>query len=65
LILHHGKYCYSRKYAWAPVLIELIGAVSLLYSSLLLIQEARFAVASTLGEMASVRETVQRLQNRS
>lgn len=47
-------------FGWIPVVIELLGAISLLYASLLLIREARLAVASTLKEMTLVRDAIEK-----
>jgi hypothetical protein len=47
-------------FAWLPVALGLLGAVALLYASLLLIREARLAVDSTLHEMTYVRRVVAR-----
>jgi hypothetical protein len=46
------------QYGWVPVIFGLTGAGALLYSSVLLIQEARLAVRSNLQELAFVREAV-------
>ncbi len=46
------------RYSWIPVILGLCGACTLLYSSLLLVREARLAVGSTLQEMSFVREMV-------
>ncbi len=42
-------------YGWITVILSLIGAVTLLFSSLLLVAEARQAVTSTLRELDFVR----------
>ncbi len=46
------------QYGWVPVIFGLAGAGALLYSSVLLIREARLAVRSNLQELAFVREAV-------
>ena len=48
------------QFGWIPVVIDLLGALSLLYGSVLLIREARLAVSSTLKEMTSVRKAIER-----
>lgn len=45
---------------WVPVATGLLGSVALLHGSVLLVREARLAVASTLEEMSAVRTAVQR-----
>ena len=51
VLLHAG-------YEWLPVAMGLLGASALLYSSLLLVREARLAVGSSLIEMAFIRPVV-------
>jgi len=46
------------QYGWVPVVLGMIGASALLYSSLLLVREARQAVSSTLQELTFVRLSV-------
>ena len=41
----------SWEHAWVPIVLGLLGSVALLYGSLLLVQEARLAVGSTLQEL--------------
>lgn len=43
------------RYGWITVILSLVGAVTLLFSSLLLVAEARQAVTSTLRELDFVR----------
>ena len=43
---------------WLPVTLGLSGALALLYSSLMLLREARLAVRSTLQELAYVRHVM-------
>jgi len=50
------------EYGWIPVLTGLTGACALLWGSLLLVREARFAIGSTLQEMDYLRDTVSRLE---
>lgn len=45
-------------WGWVPVLTGLLGSAGLLYGSLLLIDEARLAVTSTLQEMEFVRRKI-------
>lgn len=45
-------------YDWVPVSCGLLGAGALLYSSLLLVREARLAVGSSLLEMTFIRPAV-------
>ena len=49
------------EYGWIPVLTGLAGACALLWGSLLLVREARFAIGFTLQEMEYLRDTVARL----
>jgi hypothetical protein len=46
------------EYGWVPVVFGLTGAGALLYSSVLLVREARLAVSVTLQELQFVRESV-------
>ena len=46
------------QYGWVPVVSGLAGTGALLYSSVLLIREARLAVRSTMQELGFVRDTV-------
>jgi hypothetical protein len=48
------------RFGWIPVVGGLIGACALLYGSILLIREAKLAIASTLHEMRFVRDAVTR-----
>ena len=45
-------------YTWLPVVSGFAGSCALLYGSLLLVQEARLAVRSTLQEVSLAREAV-------
>jgi len=45
-------------YEWAPIVSELAGASALLYSSMLLVGQARLAVGATLQELAFVQEAM-------
>lgn len=45
-------------FGWIPVTLELLGALSLLYGSVLLIREARVAIASTLQEISLVKQAI-------
>ena len=49
---------WQWRYGWIPVVLGLGGACALLYGSLLLVREARFAVNSTLQEMSFVRAAI-------
>jgi hypothetical protein len=51
------------RYAWPAVVLGLAGAAALLYGSVLLISEARQAVAATLLEMRYVSELIDRHRN--
>ena len=46
------------RYGWISVVLGLLGAGALLYSSLLLVQEARIAIRSTMHELAFLSEAV-------
>jgi hypothetical protein len=46
------------QYGWTAVVLGLSGASALLYSSVLLVREARLAVGATLQELAFVQEIV-------
>ena len=46
------------EYGWVPIVTALIGSASLLYGSVLLISEARHAIASTLQELQEIKETL-------
>lgn len=46
------------EYGWIPIVTALIGSASLLYGSVLLISEARHAIASTLQELQEIQETL-------
>lgn len=46
-------------FGWIPVSLELLGALALLYGSLLLIREARVAIASTLQEITMAKQAIQ------
>ena len=52
----------TEPYGWVAVTMGLCGASAMLYGSLLLIREARLAVASVLSEMAYVRGVADRHQ---
>jgi hypothetical protein len=47
-------------YDWVPTLIALVGSCSLLYGSVLLISEARHAIASTLQELREIEASVEK-----
>jgi hypothetical protein len=47
---------FGWSYGWVPVVLGLCGASALLYSSVLLIREARLSVSSLLQELAYARE---------
>ena len=49
---------FQWRYGWIPVVLGIMGAGALLYSSVLLVQEARIAIRSTLHELAFLREAV-------
>jgi hypothetical protein len=49
---------FQWQYGWIPVVSGLAGAGALLYSSVLLVREARLAVSSNLQELAFVRDAV-------
>lgn len=56
-----GVMSVSRwKFDWIPTVTALIGSCSLLYGSILLISEARHAIASTLQELHSIKEVIDR-----
>jgi hypothetical protein len=48
------------QYGWVPVVTALIGSTFLLYGSILLISEARHAIASTLQELQGIHETLKK-----
>lgn len=50
----------SWEHAWIPIALGLVGSCALLYGSLLLVQEARLAVGSTLKELAFVRRRLKK-----
>jgi hypothetical protein len=49
---------FHWQYSWIPVSLGLVGSCSLLYGSVLLILEGRYAIASTLHEMNAIRRSV-------
>jgi hypothetical protein len=51
---------FAWEHAWIPILLGLVGSVALLYGSLLLVQEARLAVGSTLQELDFVQRRLGR-----
>jgi hypothetical protein len=48
------------EYGWVPIVTALIGSASLLYGSILLISEARHAIAYTLQELQAINEALSR-----
>jgi Protein of unknown function (DUF2721) len=48
----------SWSYGWIPAVTALVGSCTLLYGSVLLISEARHAIASTLQELQGIRESI-------
>ncbi len=48
----------SWSFGWIPTVTALIGSGSLLYGSVLLISEARHAIASTLQELHEIKESI-------
>ena len=48
----------SWSYGWIPTITALIGSCFLLYGSVLLISEARHAIASTLQELNVIKDTI-------
>jgi hypothetical protein len=52
------------RFGWLAVLTGLAGGCMLLYGSILLVREARMAVASNFQEMAFVREVLERTRGR-
>jgi hypothetical protein len=49
---------FNWSYDWLATVIALIGSCTLLYGSILLISEARHAIASTLQELHTIRDSV-------
>ena len=49
----------SWTYDWLPTITALVGSCSLLYGSVLLISEARHAIASTLQELNEIKTSFQ------
>jgi hypothetical protein len=50
---------FDWHYDWIATVIALIGSCTLLYGSILLISEARHAIASTLQELHAIRDSVE------
>ena len=53
---------FRWEHDWLPTITALVGSCALLYGSVLLISEARHAIASTLQELHEIRDSVDREQ---